>query len=108
MIAAELATMQSGARTDLAPNDAKSDAQAAALLTVPRSVRSSAPRPVKREAIPEVAEAVKAGEMSVTAAAKLAKDHRTSGSPAISGSGLFHTKYAPPPPPGAASPVAKP
>ena len=53
MIAAELATMQQGARTDLAQICAMSDAQTAALLNVSeRSVETA--KAVKREAIPEV------------------------------------------------------
>lgn len=75
MIAAELATMSRGARTDLASSDAMSDAQAAKLLNVsePSVERAKA---VKRQAIPEVADAVKAGEMSVASAAKVARKPR--------------------------------
>ncbi len=72
MVAAKLANMSSGARTDLAPIDAKSDAQAAALLNVgERSVERA--KTVQREAIPELAAAVDQGRVSVSAAAEVAR-----------------------------------
>ena len=72
MIAAELATMQQGARTDLAQICAMSDAQTAALLNVSeRSVETA--KAVKREAIPEVIKLVEDGKLAVSAAASVAK-----------------------------------
>jgi N6-adenosine-specific RNA methylase IME4 len=72
MIAATLATMPRGSRTDIAPIGAKSDAEAARLLNVgERSVERA--KAVRRDGAPELADAVTRGEVSVSAAAELVK-----------------------------------
>jgi len=71
MVAAKVTTMRRGARTDIAPIGAKSDAQAAALLNVSeRSVERA--KTVQRTAAPELIEAVERGTVSVSAAAEVA------------------------------------
>jgi hypothetical protein len=67
IIAARLATMPQGARTDLnlAPNGAMSNAEAAKLLHVGEGTVDRAKR-VLRECEPEVIEAIERGERSVT------------------------------------------
>jgi hypothetical protein len=83
MVAAKLATMKQGARTDLASSrrevgtapwiaEAMSDADAAAAMKVgERSVERA--KTVRREAVPEIVHAVEQGEVSVSAAAEFAK-----------------------------------
>ena len=73
IVAAELATMQQGARTDLAPIGAMSQAEAANLLNVSRRSVQRA-RKVLDHAEPEVVEAVKRGELAVSRAATIAKE----------------------------------
>lgn len=71
MAAAKLANMPQGARTDLAPIGAMSDAAAASMLNVgERSVERA--KAVQREAVPELQRAVEAGKVSVSAAADVA------------------------------------
>jgi ParB-like chromosome segregation protein Spo0J len=72
MVAAKIATMRQGSRTDLASNEARSQADAADLLNVSRSAVQRATT-VKREGVPEVVEAVEKGDLSVSAAAVIAK-----------------------------------
>jgi ParB-like chromosome segregation protein Spo0J len=65
-IAADLATMKSGARTDLAGNQARSQSEAAKLLNVSRD---SAQRATEvKKASPELHEQVKEGKISLAAA----------------------------------------
>ena len=77
MIAAELANLGQG-RPKTGSIDPVSTERAAKLLNVsePSVKRAKA---VKREAIPEVVEEVKAGKMSVASAAKVAHDPRAAG-----------------------------
>lgn len=71
MIAAKLAKMPQGARTDLAPIGAMSDAGAAAALNVgERSVERA--KTVQRDGAAELVTAVEQGKVSVSAAADLA------------------------------------
>ena len=71
MVAARLANMKQGARTDLAPIGAMSDAQAATMLNVgERSVERA--KTVQRDAVPEVVADVERGDVSVSAAADVA------------------------------------
>lgn len=75
MVAADIANMRQGERTDVAEPSANlpkvSQAAAAAMVGVgERSVRDAVK--VKAKAVPELAEAVKAGEVSVSAAAEVA------------------------------------
>jgi predicted DNA-binding protein (UPF0251 family) len=72
MIAAELATMRQGARTDLASIEAMSQAEAANRLNVSRSGVQRAAL-VRDKAIPEIAAAVRQGHMSVSVAARVAE-----------------------------------
>jgi ParB-like chromosome segregation protein Spo0J len=75
MIAAGLAKMRQGARTDLAPNGAMSDADAAKLLNVSeRSVERA--KAVLRDAVPEAIEAVDRGEVTVSAAHQFSKQSK--------------------------------
>jgi ParB-like chromosome segregation protein Spo0J len=68
MVAAELANMRQGARTDLAPNGAMSQGNAAKLLNVGRrSVQRAVA--LRESADPAVVEMVKRGEMTTAAAA---------------------------------------
>jgi ParB-like chromosome segregation protein Spo0J len=72
MVAANLANMQSGARTDLAKIFARSDAQAAKLLNVSeRSVETA--KAVKRGGTHDLVKLVEQGELAVSAAADIAK-----------------------------------
>jgi N6-adenosine-specific RNA methylase IME4 len=72
MVAARLATLKQGARTDLAPIGAMSDADAAAMLNVgERSVERA--KTVQREAVPEIVTAVEQGHLAVSLAARAAK-----------------------------------
>ena len=71
MVAAKLATMKQGARTDLSPIGEMSQAKAAELLNVgKRSVERAAD--VRESGAPELLRAVERGEVSVTAAADVA------------------------------------
>jgi N6-adenosine-specific RNA methylase IME4 len=71
MVAGRLATMRSGARTDLAPIGARSDAEAAAELNVgERSVERA--KTVQRQGVAELGTSVDRGEISVSAAAEIA------------------------------------
>lgn len=71
MVAGKLANMPQGARTDLAPVGAKSDADAAEMLNVgERSVERA--KVVQRDGAPELVAAVEAGIVSVSAAADVA------------------------------------
>jgi ParB-like chromosome segregation protein Spo0J len=73
MIAARLATMAQGARTDLSPIGEKSQAQAAELLNVgKRSVERA--KKVREHGTPELQAAVERGEVSVSAAAEIATE----------------------------------
>jgi ParB-like chromosome segregation protein Spo0J len=69
MIAAKLATMRQGERTDLAQIQATSQPEAAALLNVSRSSVQAAKR-VLDAGRPELVEAVERGTVKVSAAAK--------------------------------------
>lgn len=71
MVAAKLANMPSGARTDLAPIGATSDKQAAKLLNVGERTVERA-KTVQRDGAPELAHAVEQGRVSVSAAADVA------------------------------------
>lgn len=71
MVAARLATMSRGARTDLASIDARSDADAAALLNVGEASVERA-KAVQRDAVPALAIAVERGNIAVSAAAEMA------------------------------------
>jgi N6-adenosine-specific RNA methylase IME4 len=71
MVAARLATLKQGARTDLSPTGEMSQAQAADLLNVgKRSVERATE--VRDHGTPSLLKAVDAGELSVTAAADIA------------------------------------
>lgn len=74
MIAARIATMKQGARTDLASIDAKSQSQAAELLNVSRPTVQRA-RQVLEHGDQELVQAVERGEISVSAAAEAARPH---------------------------------
>jgi hypothetical protein len=76
MIAAKLATMRQGARTDVQPRvnlPEVSNAKAAATLNISESLVKHAKK-VQAEAQPEVIRAVEAGQLAVSAAAKLAEE----------------------------------
>lgn len=74
MAAAKLATMKQGARTDLSPIGERSQEQTAELLNVgKRSVERA--REVLDDGAPELIEAVEQGEISVSAAAKIATSY---------------------------------
>jgi N6-adenosine-specific RNA methylase IME4/ParB-like chromosome segregation protein Spo0J len=71
MVAAKLATLKQGARTDLSPIGEMSQGQAATLLNVgKRSVERAAE--VRDHGAPELVQAVERGEVSVAAAADVA------------------------------------
>jgi N6-adenosine-specific RNA methylase IME4 len=71
MVAAKLATLRQGARTDLSPIGEKSQAQAAELLNVgKRSVERA--REVQQQGDPDLVRAVETGKVSVSAAADIA------------------------------------
>lgn len=71
MVAARIANMRQGARTDLSPIGEKSQADAAMILNVgKRSVERA--RTVQERAAPEVVEAVDRGDIAVSAAAEIA------------------------------------
>lgn len=71
MVAARLANMRQGARTDLSPIGEKSQADAAALLNVgKRSVERA--RSVIDKGSPELVHAVESGKVAVSVAAKIA------------------------------------
>jgi len=72
MIAARIATMHQGARTDLAQNCAKSQTDAAARMAVSRRTVQSA-RVVLERGIPELVKAVDSGKMPVSKAADISK-----------------------------------
>lgn len=75
MVAARLANMQKGARTDLAPIGAMSDAAAAQLLNVSeRSVERA--KAVRESGTPDLVAAVERGHIAVSAAAGLAQKPR--------------------------------
>ena len=69
--AARIANMRQGARTDLRPIDARSQAEAATLLSVGKRSLSRA-REVLNDGTPELVKAVEAGKVSVSAAADVA------------------------------------
>jgi N6-adenosine-specific RNA methylase IME4/ParB-like chromosome segregation protein Spo0J len=71
MIAAELATMRQGARTDLASIEAMSQEEAADRLNVSRTGVQRAVI-VRDKAIPEIADAARQGHMPVSLAARVA------------------------------------
>ena len=72
MVAAKLATLKQGARTDLSPIGEMSQAQAAEMLNVgKRSVERAVI--VREKGTPELAEAVEQGQVPVSAAAQMAK-----------------------------------
>lgn len=72
MVAARLATMKQGARTDIASIDAKSQAEAAELLNVSRPSVQRA-RTVLDNGAPELVKAVEQGRLPVSAAAQATK-----------------------------------
>jgi hypothetical protein len=72
MVAARVATMRQGARTDPASIEAMSDAQAAKLLNVSEASVERA-KAVRRDAVPEIIELVDDGDLAVSAAAAVAK-----------------------------------
>jgi ParB-like chromosome segregation protein Spo0J len=72
MIAAELATLRQGARTDLAPIGAMSQSEAADRLNVSRRTTQRAVL-VRDKAIPAIVEAVRQGDMPVSLAARVAQ-----------------------------------
>lgn len=72
MIAAELATMRQGARTDIASIEAMSQAEAADRVNVSRTGVQRAVI-VRDKAIPEIADAVRQGHMPVSQAAQVAR-----------------------------------
>lgn len=75
MVAAKVAAMKQGARTDLAPIGAMSDAGAARLLNVgERSVERA--KAVRRNAVPEVVAAVEQGAVAVSAALEFSKQSK--------------------------------
>ena len=69
LVAAKLATMKQGARTDLASIEAMSQPRAAELLNVGRASVQRA-REVLDHGVPELRQAVEGGEVSVSAAAE--------------------------------------
>jgi hypothetical protein len=75
MVAAKLANMPSGTRTDLEPranlHEVSADEAAEKLNVSPRSVKTA--KSVQRDGAPELIEAVETGEVAVSAAAELAK-----------------------------------
>jgi N6-adenosine-specific RNA methylase IME4 len=72
MVAAELANMQSGARTDLGSIGARSDADAAKLLNVSEKSVERA-KAVKRDGTADVIKLVEDGKLAVSAAADIAR-----------------------------------
>lgn len=72
MVAARIATMRQGARTDIASIEARSQKAAADTLNVGRASVQRA-REVIEKATPEVVQAVESGKLAVSAAAELAK-----------------------------------
>jgi N6-adenosine-specific RNA methylase IME4/ParB-like chromosome segregation protein Spo0J len=73
MVAAKLATMKQGARTDLASIEAMSQPRAAELLNVGRASVQRA-REVLDHGVPELRQALERGEVSVSAAAVVATE----------------------------------
>jgi ParB-like chromosome segregation protein Spo0J len=73
MVAAKLATMKQGARTDLASIEAMSQPRAAELLNVGRASVQRA-RDVLDHGVPELRQAVERGEVSVSTAADVATE----------------------------------
>jgi ParB-like chromosome segregation protein Spo0J len=73
MIAASLATMKQGARTDLSPNCGMSQSKAAELLNVNKR-RVERAREVVDHGVPDLVDAVKRGDVKVSAAAEFAKE----------------------------------
>lgn len=72
MVASRLANMPQGARTDIAPIGAMSDAAAAKMLNVSeRSVERA--KAVRRDGAPTLVVAVETGDVSLSAAAEVAK-----------------------------------
>lgn len=71
MVAARIAKLPQGARTDIAPIEAMSQPAAADLLNVGRSAVQRA-KTVQREGSPELVAAVDSGAISVSAAADVA------------------------------------
>lgn len=71
MVAAKLANMKQGARTDIASIDATSQTAAAEMLNVSRPSVQRA-REVQESAAPELVQAVESGAVSVSLAAKVA------------------------------------
>ena len=72
IIAAQLATMRQGARTDLSPIGERSQARAAELLKVSKR-RVERSHEVIEKGVPDLVDAVKGGEVKVSAAAEFAK-----------------------------------
>jgi hypothetical protein len=72
MVAARLATMKQGARTDLSPNGGISQAKAAELLNVKKR-RVERAREVVDHGVPDLVTAVERGEVPVAPAAEFAK-----------------------------------
>lgn len=73
MIAAKLATMEQGARTDLASIEAKSQTEAADMLNVSRSSVQRA-KVVQDKGVEEVVDEVMAGVLSVAVAENIARE----------------------------------
>jgi hypothetical protein len=85
MIAARLATMKQGARTDLSPSGETSQAEAAKLLKVSKR-RVERSHEVIEKGVPDLADAVEQGEVSVSAAAAFVRDR----SPAVQNEYIAH------------------
>lgn len=82
MVASRLAKMRQGARTDLAPIGAKSQDEAASMLSVGRRSVQRA-HEVLRRGVPELVAAVEQGKVTVSAAAAIAKLPAVEQRPAI-------------------------
>lgn len=85
MLAGKLATLKQGARTDLAPTGAMSQTEAADKFGVSRRAVQRAAK-VLREGTPELAQAVTAGDLSVSKAAAIAELPREEQAAAIADS----------------------
>lgn len=93
MIAAGLATMGQGARTDIAPIGAMSDAAAAKLLKVgERSVERA--KAVRRDAVPELVSAVEGGQVAVSAAREFSRQPKSTQKKKIAAAGTASAAVA--------------